>query len=188
MATIEEYLKYLYTRQAEAIRRLKTKNLSFTEHTKFAYIAPDGKSFRNHRPSQALIDSGWKYAKVAYKRFNGAMSPKHPDWAEYLNAKRAATTLLACKLILKAMNDYVPEKSELSEIINAGFMRHHARAKSEQKRLAYKAYHRLRKLNNQLTNGRFDKEKLEAWLVERTRSFQSYPNKREEGAICLTQD
>lgn len=187
MATIEEYLKYLYAKQAEAIHSLKTENLSFTEQTKYAYVAPDGKTFRKHRPEQSLIDAGWKYAKVIYKRFSGVMSPKHPKWNEYRNAKRAATVLLACKLILKATRGTVPEKSEISAVLSYGQMRHHARTMREQKTLAYRAYHRLRKLNNQLTNGRVNVNEINSWLFEKSRSFENNEREDKEATICLTQ-
>lgn len=183
MVTIEEYLKYLYAKQADAIHNLKTENLSFTEHTKYAYVAPDGKIFRKHRPEQSLIDAGWKYAKVTYKRFTGVVNPKHPKWNEYRNAKRAATVLLACKLILKATNGVVPEKSEISAVLSYGVMRHHARTMHEQKTLAYRAYHRLRKLNNQLTNGRVNMDELNSWLAERTSAFEK--DKRENKEVHI---
>lgn len=190
MVKIEECLKYLYEKQADAIHHLKTENLSFFEHTKFAYVAPDGKTFRNHRPDQSLIDSGWKYAKVTYKRFSSVMNRKHPKWSEYINAKRAATILLASKLLLKATKGVVPKKSEISAILSYGFMRHHARTMHEQKILAYRAYKRLKKLNNQLINGRVNIDELNSWLAERDHAFEnSKPedNRKDKVVtICLT--
>ena len=96
------------------------------------------------------MDAGWIFTKVKVERVESYMSPRHERWQEYQNAKRRATIALAMRLILKASDGIVPDKSEISGLLSMGFFRSHARTVSAQKSLAYAAYRRLRKLENRL--------------------------------------
>jgi hypothetical protein len=152
MATIKNAICYEYSQTAERIRTLKTESYKATEDQKYAYLSPDGKTFRNHRPSDALMSAGWTYTKVKFLRVESHMSPKHKVWREYRNAKRRATLLLAARMILKNSAETVPEKNEISSLVCIGIFRCQARKSSEQKSLAYSSYRLLRKLNNRLKN------------------------------------
>ena len=166
MTTITEVIVYSYAQTAATIRKFKTEAYKATTLEKYAYQAPDGKSFRNKRPAQELIDSGWIYSKVKFQQIESCMSPRHERWQDYQNAKRRATLLLAARLMLKANNETVPEKNEIGALISMGIFRSHARTASEQKSLAFSSFRYLRKLNNRLRKQpqRFDA--LEKWIEE----------------------
>lgn len=141
---------YQYAQTAATIHQLKTDAYKSTTDEKWAYRSPDGKTFRNKRPNQQLLDAGWIFTKVKFQRMESYMSPRHERWQEYQNAKRRATTALAMRLILKTSDGIVPDKSEISALLSMGIFRSHARTVSAQKSLAYAAYRRLRKLENRL--------------------------------------
>lgn len=71
--------------------------------------------FRKKRPGKSLIDAGWKFTKVKFQRVESCMSPRHPRWHDYRNAKRRATLLLAARLILKANDLNVPGSGAVSK-------------------------------------------------------------------------
>jgi len=141
---------YTYAHTAATTHHLKSDAYKATTDEKWAYRSPDGKTFRNKRPEQQLIDAGWIFTKVKFQRVESYMSPRHERWQEYQNAKRRATVALAMRLILKASDGIVPDKSEISALLSMGIFRSQARAMSAQKSLAYSAYRRLRKLENRL--------------------------------------
>ena len=149
---INEVIVYTYAQTAAAIHQLKTDAYKSTTDEKWAYRSPDGKTFRNKRPDQQLIDAGWIFTKVKFQRVESYMSLRHERWQEYQNAKRRATIALAMRLILKASDGIVPDKQEISALLSMGIFRSHARTMSAQKSLAYAAYRRLRKLENRLRN------------------------------------
>lgn len=149
---INEVIGYTYTQTAVTIHQLKNDAFKSTTDEKWAYKSPDGKTFRNKRPEQQLIDAGWTFTKVKFQRVESYMSPRHERWQEYQNAKRRATVALAMRLILKASDGIVPDKQEISGLLSMGTFRSHARTMSAQKSLAYAAYRRLRKLENRLRN------------------------------------
>ena len=163
MTKTNEMIAYLYEQTAEMIHQLKRDAYKSTTDEKYAYRSPDGKTFRNKRPVQELIDAGWIYAKVKFQRVDSYMSP-HARWHEYRNAKRRATILLAARLILKAANETVPEKSEMGSLLSIGIFRSHARTSSAQKSLAYSAYRMLQKLDNRLRNQPERFAGIEIWL------------------------
>lgn len=167
MTKTNEMIAYLYAQTAEMIYRLKTDAYKSTTNEKYAYRSPDGKTFRNKRPDQKLMDAGWIYAKVKFQRVDSYMSPRHARWQEYRNTKKRATVLLAARLILKAANETVPEKSEMGSLLSIGIFRSHARTSSAQKSLAYSAYRLLRKLDNRLRNQPERFAGMEAWLKKR---------------------
>jgi len=150
MATIKNVICYEYAQTAERIRNLKAEAYKATEHEKYAYRSPDEKTFRNRRPSEALMSAGWTYTKVKFERVESYMSPKHKLWRDYRHAKRRATLLLAARMILKAAAETVPEKDEISSLVSMGIFRSQARTASEQKSLAYSSYRLLRKLDNRV--------------------------------------
>ncbi|HJU92495.1 MAG TPA: hypothetical protein VJ656_06105 [Pyrinomonadaceae bacterium] len=164
--TITEVIVYSYAQTAATIRKLKTEAYKSTTQEKYAYRAPDGKSFRNKRPSQELIDSGWTYCKVRFQQIESCISPRHERWQDYQNAKRRASLLLAARLMLKANNETVPDKTEISTLIGMGTFRSHARTASAQKSLAFSSFRYLRKLNNRLRKQPQRFEKLETWIEE----------------------
>ena len=143
---------YTYAHTAATIHHLKSDAYKATTDEKWAYRSLDGKTFRNKRPEQQLIDAGWIFTKVKFQRVESYMSPRHERWQEYQNAKRRATIALAMRLILKASDGIVPDKQEISALLSMGIFRSHARTMSTQKSLAYAAFRRLRKLENRLRN------------------------------------
>lgn len=165
--TSSEVIAYLYAQTAANIHQLKTEAYKATTHEKYAYRAPEGKTFRNKRPDQQLMDAGWTYGKVRFERVASYMSPRHERWQEYRAAKRQATVLMAACLILKANNGGVPEKEEIGALVQTGLFRSQARTASAQKSLAYAAYRLLRKLDNRLRDqpGRFIA--VAAWMNDR---------------------
>ena len=150
MATITETILYRYGQTAGRIRQLKTEAYRATEHEKYGYRSPDGRTFRNQRPADELMAQGWTYGKVKFERLESHRRPAHPEWAEYRRAKRQATLLLAARLTLKANGGEIPEKQEISSILSAGFMRSQAGTARRQKSLAYAACRLLRKLGHRL--------------------------------------
>ena len=150
MLTISEVILYHYAEVSGKIRDLKREAYQAAEHEKYAYSAPDGKSFRNERPPEEVMRQGWTYRKVKYERVTSHIRPGHPRWGLYRGLKRRATFILAARLILKAVGGHMPEKTEVSGIIEAGVFRPHARTSSRQKSLAYAAWRYLRKLDNRL--------------------------------------
>lgn len=167
MTQTKEMIVYLYAQTAEMIHRLKIDAYKSTTNEKYAYRSPDGKTFRNKRPDQKFMDAGWIYAKVKFQLVDSYMSPRHARWREYRNTKSHATVLLAARLILKASNETVPEKSEIGSLLSIGTFRSHARTSSAQKSLAYSAYRLLRKLDNRLRNQPERFAGMEAWLKKR---------------------
>ena len=170
MATIKNAICYQYAQTAEKIRHLKTETYKATEHEKYAYRSPDGKTFRNRRPSEALISAGWTYTKVRVERIESHMSPKHKLWRQYREAKRRATLLLAARMILKNSAETVPEKNEISSLVCMGIFHCQARTSSEQKSLGYSSYRLLRKLDNRVKNQPERLSQVDEWtrgLTER---------------------
>lgn len=174
MTKTNETIVYLYAQSAEMIHRLKTDAYKSTTYEKYAYRSPDGKTFCNKRPDQKFMDAGWIYAKVKFQRVDSYMSPRHARWQEYRNTKRRATVLLAARLILKAANETVPEKSKIGSLLSIGIFRSHARTSSSQKSLAYSAYRLLRKLDNRLRNQPERLAGMEAWLKQRGERKATY--------------
>jgi len=174
MTTTNAVITYLYAQTAESIHRLKTEAYKSTTHEKYAYLSPDGKTFRNKRPDQKVMDAGWIYAKVKFERVSSYMSPRHSRWQEYRRARRRATVLLAARLILKAENESVPEKREISSLLSIGMFRSHARTSSAQKSLAYSGYRLLRKVDNRLRNQPERFAGMERWLKNRRERQVSY--------------
>lgn len=168
MTTINGLITYLYAQTAETIHLLKTEAYKSTTDEKCAYLSPDGKTFQNKRPDQKVMDAGWIYARVKFERVTSYMSPRHCRWQEYRRARRRATVLLAARLILKAENESVPEKSEISSLLSIGIFRSQARTSSAQKSLAYSAYRLLRKLDNRLRNQPERFAGIEVWLKNRS--------------------
>ena len=166
MTSITEVIVCSYAQTAAAIRKFKTEAYKSTTQEKYAYQAQDGKSFRNKRPSQDLIDSGWIYCKVKFQQIESYMSPRHERWRDYQNAKRRATLLLAARLMLKVNNGTVPEKREIGALISMGIFRSHARTASAQKCLAFSSFRYLRKLNNRLRKQPQRFEDLQRWIEE----------------------
>lgn len=165
--TINEVIAYLYAQKAANIHQLKAEAYKATTSEKYAYRAPDRKTFRNKRPDQQLVDAGWTYGKVQFERVESYMSPRHERWQEYRTAKRRATVLLAACLILKANNGIVPEKVEIAALVQMGIFRSQARTASAQKSLAYAAYRLLRKLDNRLRNQSERFDAVRAWTKAR---------------------
>src|SRR5262245_59049513 len=96
--TISDLIVYLFAQTSENIRQLKADAYHATEHEKFAYRSPDGKSFRNKRPVEEVMAEGWTFAKVKFTRTQSYMSPKHESWSAYCRAKRRANLLMASRL------------------------------------------------------------------------------------------
>ena len=165
--TISEVIAYLYAQTSANIHQIKTEAYKATTHEKYAYRAPDGKTFRNKRPDQQLMEAGWTYGKVQFERVESYMSPRHKGWQQYRAAKRRATVLLAACLILKANNGSVPEKEEIAALVQMGVFRSQARTASAQKSLAYAAYRLLRKLDNRLRNQPERFVAVGAWMSDR---------------------
>lgn len=167
MTSITEVIVYSYAQTAAAIHNFKTEAYKSTPQEKCAYQAPDGKSFRNKRPAQELVDSGWTYCKVKFQKIESYMSPRHERWQDYQNAKRRATLLLAARVMLKGNNETVPDKREIGAFVSMGIFRSHARTSSGQKSLAFSAFRYLRKLNNRLNKQPQRFEKVETWIEEK---------------------
>lgn len=169
MATIKNAICYEYAQTAERIRNLKTETYKSTEDQKYAYLSPDGKTFRNHRPSEELMSAGWTYAKVKFERVESHMSPKHKLWRQYRDAKRRATLLLAARMILKNAPETVPQKTEISPLLSMGIFRCQARTSNEQKSLAYSAYRLLRKLDNRVNKQPERFSQVDEWTAALTK-------------------
>ena len=157
----------MYAQTAAGIHQLKAEAYKSTTDEKYAYVSPDGKTFRNKRPDQALIDAGWKFTKVKFERVESCMCPRHPRWHDYRNAKRRATLLLAARLILKANDVKVPAKEEIAALLSMGIFRSHARTASAQKSLAYSSYRQLRKLDNRLRKQPDRFAAVDEWVKQR---------------------
>lgn len=157
----------MYAQTAASIHQLKVEAYKSTTDEKYAYQSPDGKTFRNKRPDQALIDAGWNFTKVKFQRIESCMSPRHPRWHDYRNAKRRATLLLAARLILKANNGTVPDKEQIGPLLSMGIFRSHARTACAQKSLAYASYRQLRKLDNRLRKQPDRFAAVGEWLKQR---------------------
>jgi hypothetical protein len=170
MATIRNIISYEYEKTAEKINKLKAGAYKTSEHEKYAYRSPDEKTFRNDRPSDALMAAGWTYGKVKFERAESHMSPKHQLWRDYRNAKRRATLLLAARMILKANDEAVPEKTAISVFIAANIFRSQARTATKQKSLAYSAQRLLRKLDNRLSNQPERFSQVDQWRRARLES------------------
>lgn len=147
--TISDLIVYLFAQTSENIRQLKADAYQATEHEKFAYRSPDGKSFRNKRPSEEIMAEGWTFVKVKFTRTQSYMSPKHESWTTYRQAKRRANLLMAARLMLKANAGVIPAKDDVSDTIAAGVLRSQARSNA-QKSLGFKAHRLLTKLENRL--------------------------------------
>jgi len=167
VTTINEVIVYTYAQTAAAIHQLKAGAHKSTTDEKYAYRSPDGKTFRNKRPEQQLIDAGWIFTKVKFQRIESYMCPRHERWQEYQNAKRRATVALAMRLILKATGGIVPDKQEIAALLSMGIFRSNARTTSAQKSLAYASYRRLRKLENRLRNQPERFADVQAWMKRR---------------------
>ena len=167
MTSINEVITYLYAQTAASIHQLKMDAYKSTTDEKYAYQAPDGKTYRNKRPEQQLMDAGWKFTRVKYQRVESCMSSRHPRWHGYRNAKRRATLLLGARLILKANDGTAPDKEQISALLSMRIFRSHARTKSAQKSLAYSSYRQLRKLDNRLRNHPDRFAAVDAWLKQR---------------------
>ena len=157
----------MYAETAGSIRRLKVEAYKATTQEKFAYRSPDGKTFRNKRPDQQLMDAGWTYGKVKFQQVESCISPRHKSWQEYRQLKRRATRLLGVRLILKANEGNVPAKSEIGPLLAMRVFRSHARTASAQKTLAYSSYRYVQKLENRLRNQPQRFTAVEAWIKER---------------------
>ena len=158
---------YRYAQTAETIHQLKTEAYKATTDEKWAYVSPDGKTFRNQRPPQSLIDAGWTWKKVKFQRLVSHMSPRNQRWREYQNAKHWATLLLAARLILKANDGVVPAKAEIGPYVASGIFRSHARTARAQKALAQSSYRYLRKIDNRLRNQPHRFAEVNPWLQKR---------------------
>lgn len=165
--TINDVVTYLYAQTAAAIHQLKVEAYKATTEEKYAYQSPDGKTFRNKRPDQSLIDAGWKFTKVKFQKVESCMCPRHPRWNDYRNAKRRATILLAARLILKANDINVPAKEEVAALLAMRIFRSHARTASAQKSLAYASQRQLRKLDNRLRKRPDRFAAVGEWLKQR---------------------
>ena len=137
-----------------------------TTQEKYAYRSPHDKIYRNKRPDQQLMDAGWTYGRIKYRRVE-SISPGHKSWQEYQNLKRRATLLLAARLILKANEGNVPDKAEVGPLLATKIFRSHARTASAQKTLAYASYRYLRKLENRLGNQPQRFAAVEAWIKQK---------------------
>lgn len=165
--SISDVVTYLYAQTAANIHQLKVEAYKASTDQKYAYQSPDGKTFRNKRPDQALIDAGWNFTKVKFQRVESCMSPRYPRWHDYRNAKRRATLLLAARLILKANHGNVPAKEEIAALLAMRIFRPHARTASAQKSLAYSSYRQLRKLDNRLRKQPDRFAAVGEWLKQR---------------------
>jgi hypothetical protein len=163
--TTYELISYLYVQTAEQIHSLKIQAYQATEHEKYAYASPDGKSFRNDRPSDELMAAGWTYKKVKYDRATSFMNPKHSLWADYQNSRRRARELMAAKLMLKMSNGEIPEKTDAGTMVGA--LESQARA-SDRKDLAARSIDVLRKLDNRLKRHPAEFAAANEWLAERS--------------------
>src|SRR5262245_59653258 len=164
--TIYDLITYLFSQTSETIFRLKTEAYRATEHEKYAYRSPDGKSFRNERPSEQLMSDGWTYGKVKFVRGLSFMSPKHQAWPTYRQAKHRANVLMAACLILKANHGLVPEKGEVGELIDVGILVSQARHRT-QKPLGFVAYRLLKRLINKLEKDPDRFKEAAAWKQQR---------------------
>jgi len=90
-----------------------------------------------------------KFAKVKRTVQVASINPKHQRWTEYLGLKREVTILLTQKAIIKALGTDSPRKLEavtkedIRNMIDAGFLRNHAKRPG---RIAYGAARVLRRL------------------------------------------
>ena len=164
--TISDLIVYLFAQTSENIRQLKADAYQATEHEKFAYRSPDGKSFHNKRPSEEVMAEGWTFAKVKFTRTQSYMSPKHESWAAYRQAKRRANRLMAARLILKANAGVMPPRDELSDTIAAGALQSQARP-NVQKSLGFKAHRLLTKLENRLKKQPEKFGDVVSWTLQR---------------------
>ncbi len=146
MVTITEIIRHNIREQSVKIHAMKTAAITRKPIEKFAYVSPDGKTISDDRPEN--ID-GWKMKKVVYEKITGHISPHHSDWQAYQSARNFASLLLTARLMLKLGGDDIPSLDRVRQALKEGRLAHHAR-RGHVRRLAFKAYRYLRKLNNRL--------------------------------------
>ncbi len=90
-----------------------------------------------------------KFSKVKRNVQVASINPKHLRWNEYLRLKREVTILLTQKAIIKALGTDDPMKIEvitkkdIRNMIDAGFLRNHAKRPG---RIVYGAARQLRRM------------------------------------------
>lgn len=164
--TTSNVIAYLYAQTSEQIFKLKQAAYQATETEKFAYRSPDGKTFRNKRPSDSLIAEGWSFGKVKFMRVQTFMSPKHELWPAYVQAKRRAQVLMAARLILRANQGVVPTKVEIPSMVEAGALESQAPSQTR-KALGFSAYRLLTRVENRRQKHPEKFADVATWLEQR---------------------
>jgi hypothetical protein len=165
MVTLTEVIKFQIKQQAGNIHQLKKAHLVEEKIEKYAYIAPDGRSFRNRLPGHCEFEAGWKWGKVQFTKLLGHIAPRHPQWKNYRAAQNQASLLLTARLILKLSNGDIPSINIIRNALKKGGLANHAR-RGGQRSLCYRAYRYLRKIDNRLTRAPQRFADVETWIYE----------------------
>lgn len=174
--TLSDIMSYLFVETSQKIFELKAKAYQATEHEKYAYVAPDKKSFRNKRPPERLIEEGWVFEKVKFLRVSSHINPKHTEWDVYQHLKHRATVVMAARLFLRATEAFLvgthldglpADKGEVPLMVETGFLSSQAKTLHDQKRLGLEAYDLLVRTNNKLRDYPERFAHVEKWLEER---------------------
>ncbi|MBX7222916.1 MAG: hypothetical protein K1Y36_23410 [Blastocatellia bacterium] len=160
MATLLDVLKFAIARQATELHHLKTAGVTIETVTKYAWLAPDGKTFRIKQPAPE-----WKRGKVTIHIRRGFLNPKHPNWAAFQRARKRVSLLYTALHVLKLGQGVIPEPKEIQKALKAGSLSHHIGRTQRVRQVVFKAWKLLRKLGNRLehTPARF--AEVDLWLA-----------------------
>ena len=140
--TIVERLTAQVRATSEDIRKIKDEACRMDEREYVTWI--DGKGVEHGDWAKDR-----KFAKVKRVVQVASINPKHPRWTEYQRLKKEVSVLLTQKAIIKALGTDAPRKLEaitkedVRNMIDAGFLRNHAKRPG---RIAYGAARVLRRL------------------------------------------
>lgn len=178
MVTITNVIQYLISKHAQNIHQLKTTGVVKQTVKKYAYLSPDGKSFRNKLPPTEESANQWCWTAVEYEKLSSYMSPKHPQWQNYQVAKYQASLLLTVRHLLKINNETVPDIGQIKEALKKGLLADHC-GKNNPRTLAFRAFRYLHKLNNRLMNRPEKFAAVQYWVQEKvttsTKSLDKEP-------------
>lgn len=140
--TIVERLTAQVRAASEDIRKIKDEASRMEEREYVAWI--DGKGIEHGDWAKDR-----KFAKVRRTVQVASINPKHEKWVEYQRLKKHVSVLLTQKAIIKALGTDAPRKLEaitkddVRNMIDAGFLRNHAKRPGK---IAYGAARLIRRL------------------------------------------
>lgn len=150
--TVNEIIAYQYAQTSANIYELKQKALK-TELVKgYGYFASGASVGQKVRPSQSLIDTGWKYGATSFEKIKEHMHPKHELWKEYCWNRSLARMLCAAVLVSKGTPSKVSSQ---------------ARTARQQTSLLRAAKSHIKKTESRLEKHPEKYAQVEVWIQER---------------------